>query len=88
MTTNNILLKCAGQIADHARAERLLRVLAQYTFDGTEIHHIVDHELRGLGHEIAQSNIRHAIVSQYRDTVPIDLVIKTLMAALNEKEPT
>ena len=72
----NIFLKHAEQIARQARAERVLRALAQYTFDGTEVHWVVDRELPGLENAIVASSIRHAIQAQYRDTVPIDAVVE------------
>jgi hypothetical protein len=61
---------------DDARAQRRLRALAPYIFDGTEVHRVVNLELRGLENEIAASNIRHAIQSQYRNTIPVDVVIE------------
>ena len=65
--------------------EKLRRALTPYAFDGTEIHRVVDLELRGLELEIVASNIRHAIVSQYRQTVPLEVVIG-IVATLAEEE--
>jgi hypothetical protein len=77
------LLKFAAKMARGSHEEKLLHALAPYTFDGTEIHRVVDLELRGLELEIAASNIRHAIVSQYRQTVPLEVVIE-IVATLAE----
>jgi hypothetical protein len=55
-------------------AEKLRRALAPFCFDGTECHGVINAELRGPENEPAASNIRHANVSQYRDTIPRDAV--------------
>jgi hypothetical protein len=67
-------------------AERLRRVLAPFTFDGTEVHNTINSELRNPEDEIAASNIRHVNVSQYRDTVPVDAVIEVVGKWLEDGE--
>jgi hypothetical protein len=74
------------QICRHARDERLLRVLARYAFDGTELHAVVDRELRDPENETAAANLKHAIVSQYRDTIPLDAVIEIVVGLLDKGE--
>jgi hypothetical protein len=56
--------------------DQLTAKLRQFCFDGTECHRVVNAELQGPEHEIAASNIRHANLSQYRDTIPINAVIE------------
>ena len=58
--------------------------LRQFTFDGSECHAVVNTELKNPEHAIAASNIRHAILSQYRDTVPVDVVIEIVSKLLDE----
>ena len=56
------------------------RILAPFTFDGSECHRVIDAELRGSPeNEFAASNIRHANVSQYQGTVPVDAVVETVL---------
>jgi uncharacterized membrane protein len=74
------------QICRHARDERLLRLLAQCTFDGAELHRVVDRELRGPENEIAAANLKHAIVSQYHDTIPLDAAIEIIAGLLDKGE--
>jgi hypothetical protein len=73
--------------AQSDRYERLLRKLAQHSFDGSEVHRVVERELRGPENEIAASNIRHAIIAQYRDTVPLDAVIEVVAELFDKGEP-
>jgi hypothetical protein len=64
------------ELRNDLRAEQLRRALEPYLFDGTEAHRVIDAELRGLEHEIAASAIRHAVLSQFRNTIPFDVVIE------------
>jgi hypothetical protein len=82
----NVFQEYNRQICRHARDERLLRVLAQCTFDGTELHRVVDRELRGPENEIAAANLKHAIRAQYRDTIPIDAAIEIIAGLLDKEE--
>jgi hypothetical protein len=66
------------------RDQRVAKLLLACCFDGSECHDVVNAELRGPENEIAASNIRHAIVSQYRDTIPLDIVVE-IVAGLLEK---
>ena len=68
-----------------SRAEKLRRALEPYLFDGTEAHRVINAELPGLEHERAASNIRHAVVSQFHDTIPLDAVIE-IVALLKTEE--
>jgi hypothetical protein len=56
--------------------DKLYAALAQHAYDGTEVHHVVDHELRGLEHGVTAPNIKTAIEAKYHDTIPIDAVIE------------
>jgi hypothetical protein len=60
-------------------AERLRLALAPFTFNGTEVHNTINSELRGPESEIAASAIRHANVSRYQGTVPVDAVVETVL---------
>jgi hypothetical protein len=59
--------------------EKLIAALERFTFDGTECHRVIDAELKNHEDEIAASAIRHANVSQYQGTVPIDAVVETVL---------
>jgi hypothetical protein len=72
------------QVMRSAIEARLRRELARFAFDGTETHNVINAELRGLEHEIAASNIRHANVSQFRDTVPVDIAIEIFLTHLEK----
>jgi hypothetical protein len=78
--------KYAGQIERDQRMARLLRAMTRYAFDGTETDRVINAELRGLENEIAASAIRHAVVSQFRNTIPLDAVIEIAMALLETEE--
>jgi hypothetical protein len=65
-------------------AEKLLRALAPAIFDGSEIYHVVDQ--LGPENEIVASAIRHAILSQYRDTIPADAVVEIVGRLLENGE--
>ena len=69
----------AAVCRDQQLAERLRYLLAPFTFDGSECHRVINAELRGPENEIAASNIRHANVSQYQGTVPVDAVVETVL---------
>jgi hypothetical protein len=74
------------RVCRRAREERLHRVLSRYAFDGTELHAVVDRELRDPENEIAAANLKHAIVSQYRDTIPLDAAIEIVVGLLDRGE--
>ena len=65
----------------------LLDRLAQHSFDGTEIFRVIEREFPGPDHEISMSAIRHALIAQYRNTVPIDVVIEIIAGILDDGEP-
>ena len=67
-------------------AEKLHRALAQFTFDGTELHRVIDRELRGPENEIVASNLKHAAKAQYQGTIPIDAAIEIFAGLLDEGE--
>jgi hypothetical protein len=64
--------------------DKIISALERVTFDGSECHAVVNTELKNPEHEIAASNIRHAILSQYRDTVPVDVVIEIVLKLADE----
>jgi hypothetical protein len=80
--SETIFEKYNRAICRDLRAEKLRRILAPFTFDGTECHRVINAELRDPENEPAASNIRHATVSQYRDTVPVDAVIEVVGKAV------
>jgi hypothetical protein len=77
----------AAVCRDQQLAERLRYLLEPFTFDGSEIHRVINAELRGPENEIAASNIRHANVSQYQGTVPVDAVIEVVGKWLESESP-
>jgi hypothetical protein len=64
--------------------EKLFRALAPFLFDGSECFRTINAELRGPENEIAASNVRHAVLSQYRNTIPADVVIEVVLALREE----
>jgi hypothetical protein len=72
---------CGDQLA-----EKLRRLLQPFCFHGTECHGVINAELRGPENEVAASNIRHVIVSQYQGTAPIDVVIEVVGKWLEDGE--
>ena len=66
--------------------DKIISALERVTFDGSECHAVVNTELKNPEHEIAASNIRHAILSQYRDTVLVDAVIEIVGRLLEDGE--
>lgn len=66
----------------------LLRALARHAFDGAELHRAVDRELGDHENAIAAANLKHAIVSQYRDTIPIDAAVEIVIALIDKGELT
>ena len=67
-------------------AEKLRCLLERLAFDGTECHRVIDAELRGAEHEVAASAIRHKVLSQYHDTIPIDAVKEIVGKLLDDGE--
>jgi hypothetical protein len=82
----DVFQKYAEQMERDQHLARLLRAIARYAFDGTELHRTVNAELHGLENEITASNLRHAIKAQYRDTVPLDAVIEIVGKLLENGE--
>ena len=71
---------------DISASEKLRNALEPFCFGGTECHGVVNVELRGPENEIAASNIRHAIVAQYHDTVPLDAMIEIIGKLFDDGE--
>jgi hypothetical protein len=65
-------------------AAKLLRALEPFCFDGTELHRVIDSELRGPENEIAASNLRHASTSQYGGCIPADAIVEVVGKLLDE----
>jgi hypothetical protein len=58
-------------------AEGKLRVaLEAVSYDGTEIHRVIDRELRGFQLETAAREIKRAIENKFCNTVTIDAAIE------------
>jgi len=79
MTATSPFRKFSTAVCRDQFAEKLRR----FCFDGTECHRVVN-QLQGPEHEIVASAIRHAILAQYRDTIPIDAVIEIVGKLLDE----
>jgi hypothetical protein len=54
------------------------KALAPYCFDGTEVHPVVDQELRGLENQATAQKIKRAIEARYRNTVLLDTVVEQI----------
>jgi hypothetical protein len=85
MTATSPFQNFSAAVCKDQATEKLRRALAPVTFDGSEILHVVD-QLRGLENEIVASAIRHAILSQYRDTIPADAVVEIVGRLLESGE--
>jgi hypothetical protein len=81
---DDIFKKYGAAICRDQLDEKLRRALAPFTFDGTENHHIIGAELRGLEFEISASNIRHANVAQFGGCVPLDATINVLAKMIED----
>jgi hypothetical protein len=84
----DVFQKYAEQSERDQRLARLLRAITRHAFDGTELHGVVNASLPGLENELIASNLRHAILAQYRDTVPLDVVIVALLETEELREGT
>jgi hypothetical protein len=71
-------LTYSEKLCNLAREERLRRAFAAHCHDGTEIHHVVDHELVGLEHGVTAMTIKRAIEAKYKNSVPLDAVIEII----------
>jgi hypothetical protein len=61
---------------DHIAEEKPRRALEAVSYDGTEVHRVVDRELRGLELETAAKEIKRAVEQKLSNTIPIDAVIE------------
>ena len=68
------------------RVAKLLAAFKPFLFDGSECFRTINAELPGPELELAASAIRHAVLSQYRDTVPVDAVIEIVGRLLENGE--
>jgi hypothetical protein len=77
----------AREMCSFPHADRLYRALLAVTiFDGTEAYGTIDHALPGLENETAAAKIKHAVLVQYKDTLPVSTAIEIVMALLNKGE--
>jgi hypothetical protein len=76
----------AREMCSFPHADRLYRALLEAIFDGTEAYHIIDRALPGLENETAAVKIKHAVLVQYKDTIPVSTVIEIMMVLLNKGE--
>jgi hypothetical protein len=76
----------SAAICRDQRVAKLLRTLAPFVFDGSETFRTINAELRNPEDETVASAIRHAVLSQYRDTVPIDAAIEIVGRLLEDGE--
>jgi hypothetical protein len=56
--------------------EELRNALAPHCFDGTEVHGVIDCELRGLEHGVTAMNIKTAIEAKYQNCAPVDAIVE------------
>jgi hypothetical protein len=84
MNTN--VLTLSAQVADCLRADRLHRAFSSHALDGSECHHAIDLELRGLENAEAAAKIKRAISVQYGDTVAVHVVIEIVCRLLETEE--
>ena len=82
----NMFLKHAELIDRDQRMARALRMLEQHTLDGTETFRTIAIECRGIENAAAETNIRHAVLATYRNTVPVDLVLEILAGLLDSED--
>jgi hypothetical protein len=86
MSAADIFNAYAEQMADFVRADRLHHALVAHCNDGTEIHHVVDHQLRGLEQEASAAAIKRALKAHYADTIRITDAIEIICKLLEEGE--
>jgi hypothetical protein len=79
-----ILRNFSGAVSNDQRFAKLLRDLEAHSHDGTEIHHIVRQELRGLEHSDAANNIMRAIEAKYRDCIQRYIVLELVGKFLDD----
>ena len=65
------------QIKHPAASCKLRQALAAHCYDGTELHRLVDRELRGIENKFAAEKVKHAIKIQYCNSIAIDAVIES-----------
>jgi hypothetical protein len=58
--------------------DELRRALEAHARDGTELHGVVDRELRGLELENPAGRIKGAIEEHYRDSIPVDAAVEII----------
>jgi hypothetical protein len=75
-----------AQNAESLCPEKLRRAFAPHCFDGTEVHGTIDHELRGLEHGVTAMNIKRAIELQYRNCIPVDVIVEIVSKPLEPEE--
>jgi hypothetical protein len=66
--------------------EKLIAALERVTFDGTELHGIINSQLPDPELELAASAIRHAVLAQFHDCVPRSAVIEIVGRLLEDGE--
>jgi hypothetical protein len=69
-------------LLDHIAQEKLRRALEAVSYDGTEIHHIVDRELRDFETENAAREIERQVRQKYSNTVSIDAAVELALHTL------
>jgi len=66
--------------------EKIISALERVTFDGTELHGVIDSQLPDPELELAASAIRHSVLAQYGGTVPISAVVEIVGRLLEDGE--
>jgi len=84
----NLFQKYAALVCRDQHREKLRRLLAQYAYDGSEIHGAIDRASPGLELELAATKIKAAIEAKYKDSIPLDAVIEIVAETLNGGELT
>jgi hypothetical protein len=69
-------------LLDHIAEEQLRHALEAVSYDGTEVHHVVDRELRDFETENAAREIKRQVRQKYSNTVSIDVAVELALHAL------
>jgi hypothetical protein len=71
---------------DHIAEDKLRRALEAACYDGSEVHCVIDRELRGFEFDNAARAIKRAVENKFCNTAPIDAVIEIVCKLLEGEE--
>jgi hypothetical protein len=63
----------------------LRRALETVSYDGSEIHRVIDRELRGFEFENAARAIKRGVENKFRNTFPIDAATEIVCKLLGKE---